>query len=171
MKAKGKIVPAALAAALTSPMAYYELERWEGNILSVYADKLANGIPTRCAGDTNHSMPVGTKLTSDQCKEINKLTLIKYGTAVLACTQWEHLTPERLVGLTMFAINVGANGACGSQSFKAINRGEIKAGCDLLARRPDGSPNWSYSMGVYRQGLQNRRQAERTLCLDGRKPA
>lgn len=171
MKVKGKIVPAALVAALVSGGSVAKLEQLEGNILAVYADNLAGGLPTRCAGDTNHSMPVGTKLTSDQCKEINKFMLIKYGTAVLACTQWEHLTPKRLVGLTMFAINVGVNGACGSQSFKAINRGDIKAGCDLLARKPDGSPNWSYSMGVYRQGLQNRRQGERTLCLDDWEPA
>lgn len=171
MKIAGKVVPVALAAALTSPLAYNELEKFEGNVLSVYADNLARGIPTRCAGDTNHSMPVGTKLTSDQCREINKLTLIRYGSAVLACTTWENLTPKRLVGLTMFAINVGTSGACKSQSFKAINRGDIKAGCDLLARRPDGSPNWSYAGGRYVQGLQNRRQAERSLCLDGWSPA
>lgn len=171
MRAKGAIVPAALAAAITSPLAYYELEKFEGNILSVYADKLARGVPTRCAGDTNHNMPVGTKLTSDQCKEINKFTLIRYGTAVLSCTNWDNLTPRRLVGLTMFAINVGTTGACGSQSFQAINRGDIKAGCDLLARKPDGRPNWSSAGGRYVPGLQNRRQGERTLCLDGWTPA
>lgn len=171
MNVRGKVVPLALAAAITSPLAYHELEKFEGNILTVYADTLARGIPTRCAGDTNHRMAVGTKLTSDQCKEINKFTLIGYGTAVLSCTSWEHLTPTRLVGLTMFAINVGVNGACGSQSLKAINRGDIKVGCDLLATRPDGKPNWSYSDGVYRQGLQNRRQGERALCLADWTPA
>lgn len=169
MKVAGKFVPVALAAALTSGGALLELERWEGNILGVYADKLANGIPTRCAGDTNHKMPVGTKLSSDDCRAINKLTLINYGTAVLACTNWDSLTPNRLIGLTLFAINVGKAGACGSQSFKAINRGDIKAGCDLLATRPDGKPNWSYASGRYVQGLQNRRQGERALCLDGLK--
>ena len=166
MKVKGKAVPAAFVAALTGAGALAELERWEGNILRVYADNLAGGIPTRCAGDTNHSMPVGTRLTSDQCAEINKRTLVSYGARVLACTNWEHLTPNRLIGLTMFAVNVGVSGACNSQAFKAINRGDIQAGCDLLATRPDGKPNWSYASGVYVQGLQNRRQGERVLCLD-----
>lgn len=165
MRVKGKLVPVALAGALTGGGALAELERWEGNILSVYADKLAGGIPTRCAGDTNHSMPVGTKLTSDQCREVNKGTLLNYGVAVLGCTNWSMLTPDRLIGLTMFAINVGKAGACGSQAFSAINRGEIAKGCDLLATRPDGTPNWSYAQGVYVQGLQNRRQGERKLCL------
>lgn len=164
MRAKGKIVPAALVAALSSGAAVYELERLEGNILSVYADSIAAGLPTRCAGDTNHDMPVGTKLTSDQCKEINKATLLNYGTSVLACTKWENLTPDRLVGLTLFAINVGKSGACNSQAFKAINAGNIPEGCTLLSTRPDGKPNWSYAGGKYVPGLQNRRLAERAWC-------
>lgn len=167
MKIRGKIVPTVLAAALTSPIAYTTLDRWEGNVLKVYADMLANGRPTRCAGDTNHDMPVGTKLTDDQCREINKLTLIEYGTAVLECTNWEMLDADRLVGLTIFAINVGKRGACGSQAVKAINAGRVAEGCNLIARKPDGSPNWSNAGGRYVQGLQNRRQAERALCAKG----
>ena len=167
MKVKGKIVPAALVAALTSGGSVAMLERLEGNVLHVYADSLANGLPTRCAGDTNHSMPVGTKLTADDCREINKLTMIKYGSSVLACTKWEHLNGDRLVGLTLFAINVGSSSACNSQAFKAINAGRIQEGCDLLATKPNGQPNWSFASGRYVQGLQNRRQAERKLCLSG----
>lgn len=167
MKVKGKLVPAALAAALVSGGSVLKLEQLEGNILSVYADHLAGGLPTRCAGDTNHSMPVGTKLTADDCREINKLTMIRYGLSVLACTDWSQLNGDRLVGLTLFAINVGSSGACSSQAVKAINRGEIKKGCDLIATRPDGKPNWSYARDVYIPGLQNRRQAERKLCLTG----
>lgn len=167
MNVRGKLVPAALVAAISSGGAVYELERLEGNVLKVYADRLANGLPTRCAGDTNHSMPVGTKLTSDQCQAVNKTTMLKYGAAVLSCTNWDHLNGDRLIGLTLFAINVGKSGACGSQSFKAINAGRIREGCNLLSTRPDGSPNWSYARGAYVQGLQNRRLAERDWCLKG----
>lgn len=169
MNVRGKVVPAAFVAALSSGGAVYELERLEGNVLKVYADHLANGIPTRCAGDTNHSQPVGTKLTADDCSAINKLTILKYGAAVLSCTNWDHLTPSRLIGLTLFAINVGKAGACGSESFKAINAEKVKEGCDLIARQPDGSPNWSYAgrPPKYVPGLQNRRMAERDWCLKG----
>lgn len=38
-------IPLALLAALSSPLAYSTLERWEGNVLHVYRDKLANGLP------------------------------------------------------------------------------------------------------------------------------
>lgn len=41
------IVPAALLAALTSPMAYFTLERWEGNVLQVDADRQAGAAGSR----------------------------------------------------------------------------------------------------------------------------
>ena len=167
MKIKGKLVPLALVAALTSPVAFTTLERWEGNVLKVYADHLAGGLPTFCAGRTDPNAEVGTKLTSDECQAINKTTLIEYGSAVLGCTNWTMLDADRLIGLTIFAINVGKNGACNSQAFRSINAGRIAQGCDLLARRPDGLPNWSHVGAKYVQGLQNRRQAERSLCLSG----
>ena len=167
MKVKGRVVPAVLAAALTSPLAYHTLERWEGNVLEVYADHLASGLPTYCAGRTDRNAVVGTKLSSDQCTEINKGTLIEYGAAVLGCTEWSNLTFHRLIGLTVFAINIGKSGACGSDAVIAINAGQIAKGCDLIATKPDGRPNWSYAANRYVQGLQNRRQAERALCRTG----
>lgn len=170
MRVKGKLVPAALVAALSSPLAYMTLERLEGNVLEVYADHLAGGIPTYCAGRTDWNAKVGTKLTDDQCREVNKTTILEYGVAVLGCTEWSNITPHRLIGLTMFAINVGKAGACNSQAFKAINAGDIARGCNLIATKPNGQPNWSTAGGRYVQGLQNRRQAERTLCGDGWKP-
>ncbi|MFD2756400.1 lysozyme [Comamonas terrae] len=159
-------IPAALLAALTSPLAFSTLERLEGNILEVYRDKLANGIPTYCAGRTDWSAKPGTKLTSDQCREVNKATLLEYGYTILSCVNWDYLTARRLIGLTMFAINVGKKGACASQAVRQINAGNVLAGCDLIAHTPSGAPNWSYANGVYVQGLQNRRQAERALCRE-----
>lgn len=158
------VIPAALLAALSSPFAVSTLERMEGNVLNVYADKLANGLPTYCAGRTDWSAKPGTKLTSDDCKEVNKVTILEYGYTVLGCVNWDYLTPRRLIGLTMFAINVGKDGACGSQAVKQINVGNVAAGCSLIARTASGAPNWSFANGVYVQGLQNRRQAEVVLC-------
>lgn len=159
-------IPAALLAALTSPLAYTTLERMEGNILRVYADHLAGGVPTYCAGRTDWKAKVGEKLTDDQCREVNKVTLLEYGYAILGCVSWDYLTASRLIGLIMFAVNVGKEGACGSQAVRNINAGKVMQGCDLIARTPDGRPNWSSAGGKYVQGLQNRRQAERKLCRD-----
>ena len=165
MRIKNKLVPTALAAALTAGSSIALLEQLEGNVLKVYPDKLAGGIPTYCAGKTDWKIPLDTTFTSDQCAEINKSTLLEYGYAILSCTSWEHLTPNRLVALTLFAINVGKAGACNSQSVRQINAGNISYGCKLISTKPDGSPNWSYSDGVYVQGLQNRRKIEAALCL------
>lgn len=161
-------IPAVLAAALVSPFAINQLERWEGNILHVYADKLAYGIPTYCAGRTDWTAKVGTKLTSDTCKEVNKITFIEYGYAVLACANWDYLGARRLVAMTMFAVNVGKEGACGSRAFRLINSGQVAEGCRAISTTPTGAPAWSFSGGRYVQGLQNRRKAEEALCLDNR---
>lgn len=161
-------IPTALLAALTSPLAYTTLERMEGNILRVYADNLAGGVLTWCAGQTQGPAPgpAGTKLTDDQCREVNKLTLLEYGYAILGCVEWDYLSASRLISLTMFAVNVGKEGACGSRAVRLINAGQVLAGCDALARGPDGKPAWSYADGKYVQGLQNRRQGERKLCRE-----
>lgn len=162
--ARKGVIPAAFLAALSSPLAFSTLERWEGNVLTVYADKLAGGVPTYCAGRTDWNATVGTKLTSDDCKVVNKTTLLEYGYAILECVSWDYLTVNRLIGLTMFAINVGKSGACNSQAVKQINQGNITAGCRLMAYTPAGKPNWSYAGGNFVQGLHNRRIAEADLC-------
>lgn len=159
------VIPAALLAALASPLAYSTLEKLEGNVLVVYADTLANDVPTYCAGRTDWKATPGTKLTSDECVAVNKATILEYGYAVLACTNWDYLTARRLIGLTMFAINVGKSAACGSAAIQHINAGRVVAGCNLLAYKPNGEPNWSYAGGVFVQGLHNRRRAELALCL------
>lgn len=163
--AKRGAIGATLVAALTSPLAYNSLDQLEGNILYVYKDKLANNIPTYCAGRTDWKAPIGAKLTSDECREVNKVTLLEYGYTILSCTNWDHLTPSRVVGLTLFAINIGKEGACGSQAVRQINLGNVTKGCSLIAYKPDGSPNWSYAGGVYVPGLHNRRRVEYSLCL------
>lgn len=164
--ARKGVIPTVLLAALMSPFAYLTLERMEGNALQVYADKMAAGLPTFCAGRTDPHAKVGTRLTTDQCEQINRRTLLEYGYAVLGCVNWDYLTARRLIGLTMFAINVGKDGACNSRAVRLINAGNVAQGCDALARTPDGRPAWSYAGGKYVQGLQNRRQAERSLCLE-----
>ncbi len=160
-------IPAVFLAALTGPLAHGTLVRWEGDIHKVYADRLARNIPTFCAGRTDWAAKVGTPLLSDFCEEVNKVTLVEYGYAVLECANWDYLSANRLIAMTIFAVNVGKEGACRSQAMVNINRGRIKQGCDLIAYKPNGEPNWSIADGKYVQGLHNRRKAERDLCLRG----
>lgn len=158
-------IPVALTAALGSGFAVATLTQFEGNINSVYADKLAGGIPTYCAGRTDWKAPVGATITADDCRAVNLVTIWEYGYAVLACTKWDNLSGYRLIALTMFAINVGKAGACGSRAVTLINDGWIEDGCRAMAFGPSGQPVWAYAGGVFVPGLHDRRQAEAALCV------
>lgn len=59
-----------------------------------------------------------------------------------------------------FAFNVGVSAACRSTYARLIKQHQWTAACDQLMR-------WVYIAGVRNQGLENRRAAERALCLKG----
>jgi lysozyme len=148
------------------------LGRWEGEYeLTVYADKLAAGLPTVCKGLTRHvtttPIIVGEVWTAEKCKTEEERAV----TAV----QWELLrcytrTPPQSVfdASTSHAWNFGSPATCGSAAMKAWNRGEWDKGCRRLWQSDDGRPVWSYvkTPNGYKfvRGLANRRAAERDLC-------
>lgn len=145
---------------------------WEGkNQLTVYADKLAYGIATVCKGHTGSDLQgnvlkVGTPYTKEECDKIDKYNAVKYSTAILYCVDVP-ITQPMLDSLSLFAINVGVRGACGSRAVKLINQGRLSEGCKAIATGPTGAPAWSMAGGRYVQGLQNRRLYERDWCLSG----
>jgi lysozyme len=55
---------------------------------------------------------------------------------------------------------VGTGAACKSTIVKMVNRGETLAACDQLLR-------WTKAGGKVVEGLVNRRNAERNLCIFG----
>ncbi len=141
------------------------MHQWEGQKLTVYADKLAGGLPTYCSGRTFPPRPVGEHLTQAQCDAIDAQTATEYGRAILACIPADKLDQNSFDAMTLFAINVGKAGACGSRAAQLLRAGQREAGCRALATGPDGRPVWSYAGGVFVRGLQNRRQYEANWCL------
>lgn len=141
------------------------MHRWEDQRLTVYADKLANGLPTYCSGRTQPPRPVGQQLTQAQCDAIDQQTAIDFGRAILACIPADRLDQNSLDAFTLFAINVGKQGACASRAAQLMRDGNREAACKALARGPDGRPVWSYAGGIFVRGLQNRRQYEANWCL------
>ena len=156
-----------------SPTLMTFLGTWEGEQkFQVYADKLANGLPTVCKGITRHTSPypvvVGEVWSEVKCKEVEEKVVRDTQLGLQRCLDYP--VPQQVFdALTSHAHNVGWPSTCNSQSVREINNGNIKKGCDLLAYRPDGPPNWSYAEGKFVQGLHNRRIAERKLCLSGLK--
>lgn len=152
-----------------SPALMSFLERWEGaNQYVVYADNLAGGLPTVCKGITKHTSPypvvVGERWPQAKCDEVEQQVVLETQRALQQCVT--AAVPQSVFdALTTHAHNFGWPKTCGSESVKAINAGDLERGCDLLAYKPDGSPNWSNVGTRFIQGLHNRRKAERDLCL------
>lgn len=149
------------------------LHKWEPDKskpeahLYVYEDKLASGVLTVCRGLTNSTSPKklikGDKWTQEECNQNEEIVLSALQNKLALCFK---VKPPQSVfdAATSHAWNFGVNKTCSSQSMVFWNKENYKVGCNLLARTPDGKPNWSFSDGKFVQGLQNRRLDEVQLC-------
>jgi len=154
------------------------LALWEGggqDGMTVYADKLAGGLPTACYGITKHvtDVPVivGEYWPKEKCDRVMSVAVTKVQLKLLSCLT--HQPPQPVFdAISSHAWNFGYPKTCSSNSVSHINEGDYSTGCNLLATTYSGKPNWSYvttvNGKVFIQGLYNRRQAERdNLCLAG----
>ena len=136
--------------------------------LVVYADKLANGLPTVCRGITKHvaTVPVivGEKWTEEKCRQQEEQALSKVQSQLVLC--FKTLPPQSTFdAATSHAWNFGVSKTCNSAAMKQWNMQHWEMGCRLLAFDYQGKPNWSYADGKFVQGLHNRRIDEMNLCL------
>ncbi|WP_432779738.1 lysozyme [Pseudomonas corrugata] len=174
MSLRGKIQAGALALA-SAPLVVF-LGTWEGNGQNtVYADKLAGGLPTVCKGITRHTSPfpvvVGDYWSPDRCTQVEQLVISKGQLQLADCITNQDVDQNTFDALSSHAHNVGTPSTCASRAVGLINAGRIADGCRALAWAPDGrTPVWSFvtdAQGRKRfiQGLHNRRLAEMELCL------
>lgn len=156
-----------LALASAGLMAFLGI--WEGSgEYTVYADKLAGGLPTVCKGITPYTssrpVVVGETWTAAECEAEERRVVVQTQRQLTRCIQQP--VPQHVFdALTSHAHNFGWPETCGSRAVRLINAGRIDAGCRALAWNPDGRPAWAYSDGTYYQGLHNRRLAEMAMCL------
>jgi lysozyme len=151
------------------------LDKWEpakgkpDAHLVVYADKLAQGLPTVCNGITKHvaTIPVvvGEKWTQEMCDQQEEQALEKLQSRLALC--FKVMPPQSVFdSATSHGWNFGVNKTCGSAAMLHWNLKNYKLGCQLLAYDYDGkTPNWSFADGKFVQGLHNRRVDEMKLCL------
>lgn len=167
---RGKAAAKGLVFGSLAVMAF--LGVWEGrgqNI--VYADKLANGLPTVCKGITHWitatPIIVGERWSDDKCATEEKIAVERVQTQLIQCFT---ITPPQNVfdAATSHAWNFGAPATCGSAAMRAWRVGDWKLGCRRLQFGDDGRPVWSFvrknGVLVFVPGLANRRGAERNLC-------
>lgn len=145
---------------------------WEGTGQNtVYADKLANGLPTVCKGITHWvtdtPIIVGERWSDAKCADEEKRAVIKVQRKLVQCFT---ITPPQNVfdAASSHAWNNGAAATCGSQAMKAWRVGDWELGCRRLQISDTGRPVWSFmrkgNQMVFVQGLANRRGAERNFC-------
>lgn len=145
-----------------------KLQQVEGTTTTVYADKLAYGVPTVCSGHTDWSLRVGRVYDKAFCDSLDQKTALEYGMAMIKCIGPQNLNQNSLDAMTLFGVNVGKSGACGSRAAQLFRAGKHAEACRAISRGPTGKRVWITSGGKPRNGLANRRDFETALCL---KPA
>lgn len=152
---------------------------WEGRDRTVYADKLAGGLPTACGGITKHtsSKPVivGEVWTEEECAAELSDVVETDQRQLIDCFV---IKPPQGVfdSFSSHGHNFGTPSTCGSLAMRVWNSGDFERACRLLSKTDDGKPNWSSIKTGKRlpngkpemrfvQGLQNRRLAETAMCL------
>lgn len=167
-----KVAGATLVLASASLMAF--LHTWEGRPNTVYADKLAAGLPTVCAGITKHvtDVPiiVGDYWPDLKCDEIEALVITKTQVKLASCIKVP-VVQFIFDAFSSMGHNVGVGGVCASRALGLINAGRTAEGCNAISRAESGRPVWSYvtkdGKETFVQGLFNRRLAETAMCLQG----
>lgn len=157
------------------------LGTWEGAAqYTVYADKLAGGLPTVCKGLTRHvtttPIIVGERWSADKCQREETAALQRVQMALGQC--FKVLPPQYVFdAASSHAWNFGHPSTCTSLAMASFNRGDWATGCRRLSMSDAGRPVWSFTsrtdpktgIKVYTfiQGLADRRQAETSFCNQG----
>lgn len=176
MSLRGRI-QAGLIALASAPLVFF-LGTWEGNgHNTVYADKLAGGLPTVCKGITRFTSPypvvVGDYWSPAKCAEVEQLVIRKTQLELAKCITNPNVGQNPFDALTSHGHNFGVTSTCASRAVALINAGRIAEGCNALAWAPDGkTPVWAFVTDAKGQkrfvpGLHNRRLAESRLCAEG----
>jgi GH24 family phage-related lysozyme (muramidase) len=179
MSIKARVATGAVVLASASLLGF--LAKWEGTSRTVYADKLAGGLPTACGGITKHTSPipvvVGDEWPEEVCQDLLREVVAKDQLHLVDCLQG-NVTQPIFDALSSHEHNFGGAATCKSEAVKAINAGRFKEGCLAISQTPSGKPNWSsHKTGKtlpdgrpefeFVQGLYNRRKAETAMCLKG----
>ncbi|EKK3319983.1 lysozyme [Salmonella enterica] len=115
---------------------------------------------TVCYGHTGNDIIKNKIYNVRECNCLlqHDMLLVKKGVDVLVK---KHLTVFQKAAIYSFTYNVGLNSFSKSTLLKKINAGNMSAACNEILR-------WKYANGTQWKGLMNRREAELSLCLEGK---
>ncbi|HZR77346.1 lysozyme [Bradyrhizobium sp.] len=138
------------------------LQPWEGLWTTAKVDTIGTGDPpTVCYGATRAEIPdlkPGDKYTKAQCIALLKKSLPKYWAGIADCIHVD-LPDGAQAALISASYNAGPKAVCRSPMVERMNAGDLFGGCDAFS-------GWYVrAKGRVVQGLVNRRNAEKALCL------
>ncbi len=140
----------AVALAISAPV----IEGWEGTKTVPYRDIV--GISTVCTGETRVEM---RRYTPAECKAMLERTLASdFAPAVLKVVPGLQDRPYQFAAAISLTYNIGPAAFARSTVARRFNAGDWRGGCDAFL-------SWVMAGGKRVQGLVNRREAERKLCL------
>lgn len=145
------ITKGALALSVT---AFIALASWESFSAKPYKD--IGGVWTNGFGNTNNVDPTKSVSVPQALKQLGENTIVAER-AVRQCVK-RPMTQNQYDSFVLFTYNVGGGAFCKSTLVKKFNAGDTAGACNELAK-------WVYVSGRKVQGLANRREDERKLCL------
>ena len=143
------IIAAGAVAIATVTVSYFE-----GRKNHAYLDVV--GVPTICDGITQ-GVKLGQYKNDAECDQLLQKELKASFNTVETYVKVP-LTETRKAALASFVYNVGAGAFARSTLLRKLNAGDTQGACDELRR-------WVFAGGKKWQGLINRREVERWLCL------
>lgn len=127
---------------------------YEGYSATAYPDIV--GVPTICYGETKN-VKLGQTATKEQCDAQLSARLVEFNQGVESCITRPLRDNER-VAFVSLSYNIGVAAFCKSTVVRRFNAGDKAGACDAILM-------WNRAGGKVVQGLVNRRQKERELCL------
>jgi len=118
--------------------------------------ELQGDVPTIEFG-TTEGVKAGDTITPPKAVEKAFRDVTKFEGAIKKCVRVP-LYQYEYDAYVSFAYNVGPTAFCSSTLVKKLNAGDYEGACNELSR-------WVYAGGKKLKGLENRREAERKLCL------
>ncbi|GGE18032.1 lysozyme [Aureimonas endophytica] len=119
-----------------------------------------NDVPTICFGETR-GVRMGDTATPAQCRDMLGQGLKDFAAAIEVCMVSPQTIPAKTyVASLSLAYNIGQTAFCRSTVLRNLNAGKWRDACDAFRA-------WNKQAGRVLQGLVNRREDERRLCLEG----
>lgn len=129
----------------------------EGYVPGTYVDPA--GVLTACYGHTHPGLSERQTISDGECLEILAVDLRTHYDELAQAVKVP-LSDQEQVAYLSFHYNVGGSAFRQSTLLTLLNAGDREAACNEL-------PRWVFAGGKRLRGLEQRRLAEQTMCLEG----